>query len=195
MPSREVGNLAVAAAFALFSAFLFFARDEAGAWRENFLYLPIGGSTAPIASNSEPYVPAVHLAGVNGDGNRKEPPVASEPDDAAAAAAAAAAEAKAAEAKAAAAAVAAEAEAAAAAAAAAAAKAAEPAKAKAAGLAKTPLSPDVRDPATGLVLPRTKQFASSKTGLVCLGVGVRVKSVAFVTVNVYTVVSIARLRS
>ncbi|CAN0526475.1 unnamed protein product, partial [Ectocarpus sp. 12 AP-2014] len=50
MPSREVGNLAVAAAFALFSAFLFFARDEAGAWRENFLYLPIGGSTAPIAS-------------------------------------------------------------------------------------------------------------------------------------------------
>ncbi|CBJ33403.1 Similar to Chalcone Isomerase [Ectocarpus siliculosus] len=59
--------------------------------------------------------------------------------------------------------------------------------AKAAGLAKTPLSPDVRDPATGLVLPRTKQFASSKTGLVCLGVGVRVKSVAFVNVNVYTV--------
>ena len=39
MPSRQVGNLVVAAAFALFAAFLFCARDEHGAWRTDYLCL------------------------------------------------------------------------------------------------------------------------------------------------------------
>lgn len=49
------------------------------------------------------------------------------------------------------------------------------------------LSKEVKDPATGLVLPRTKRFPPSKAVLTCLGVGVRAKSIAIAKVNVYTV--------
>lgn len=47
------------------------------------------------------------------------------------------------------------------------------------------LSEEIKDPATGLALPRTKRF--SKSDLTCLGVGVRAKSIAVAKVNVYTV--------
>lgn len=49
----------------------------------------------------------------------------------------------------------------------------------------TALSKEVRDAATGLSLPRTKKF--TKSDLLCLGVGVRAKSIAIAKVNVYTV--------
>lgn len=49
----------------------------------------------------------------------------------------------------------------------------------------TPHPTELKDHATGLTLPRKKRF--SKGDLVCLGVGVRAKSIAVVKVNVYTV--------
>lgn len=53
MPSRQVGNLAVAAAFALFAVFLFCARDEHGAWRPNpFCVSPMCTENRPAATVS-----------------------------------------------------------------------------------------------------------------------------------------------
>lgn len=69
----------------------------------------------------------------------------------------------------------------------AAAAAAAKVKVKAKAAAKTTLSKEVKDDATGLVLPRTKRFGSSKASLTCLGAGVRAKSIAITKVNVYTV--------
>lgn len=65
--------------------------------------------------------------------------------------------------------------------------ASKPAKKAPAATGKTPLSKEVKDTATGLVLPRTKRFPPSKADLTCLGVGVRAKSIAVAKVNVYTV--------
>lgn len=52
---------------------------------------------------------------------------------------------------------------------------------------KVSLPPDVEDAATGIRLPRNKRFASSRLELTCLGAGVRTKSVAVASFNVYTV--------
>lgn len=65
--------------------------------------------------------------------------------------------------------------------------ASKPTKQAAAATAKAPLSKEVKDAATGLVLPRTKRFPPSKADLTCLGAGVRAKSIAVAKVNVYTV--------
>ncbi len=52
---------------------------------------------------------------------------------------------------------------------------------------KTPLSKEVRDPATGIVFQRKKRFPLSKADLTCLGVGVRAKNLGITKVNVYSV--------
>lgn len=138
MPSRNLGNLALAAAIALVAALVLFARDETGVWRVPFL-------------STERAAMPVHVAGADGGGggggSKKKKPRAA---------------------------------------------AAKPSKQAGAGAAaaatgKAPLSKEVKDAATGLVLPRTKRFPPSKADLTCLGVGVRAKSIAVAKVNVYTV--------
>lgn len=133
MPSRNLGNLALAAAIALVAALVLFARDETGVWRVPFL-------------SSERAATPVHVASADGGSKKKKNPRAA---------------------------------------------AAKPAKqsggAAATAKAKAPLSKEVKDAATGLVLPRTKRFPPSKADLTLLGVGVRAKSIAVAKVNVYTV--------
>lgn len=117
MLSRQVGSLAVALAFALFAVFLYCARDDNGAWRDNYFCLRTSGecvSKAPVADAET------------------------------------------------------------------AAETAAPPKS-----VSTPISKEVKDEATGLVLPRTKRFSTS--ALTCLGVGVRAKTFAIAKVKVYTV--------
>jgi len=58
---------------------------------------------------------------------------------------------------------------------------------KPAAAKKTPLSKEVRDPATGIVFQRKKRFPLSKADLTCLGVGVRAKNLGITKVNVYSV--------
>lgn len=130
MPSRRVGNLAVAVAFALFAAFLYWARDENGAWRTDYLCL---------FSEEHTCSAAIRIDGEDGDApeSPKTEPL----------------------------------------------KPAAPSKRK--KESATPLSTEVKDPATGLTLPRTKRF--SKMDVTCLGVGVRYKSLGVAHVNVYTV--------
>lgn len=136
MPSRNLGNVALAAAIALVAALVLFARDETGVWRVPFL-------------SPEGTVTPVHFAGADGSsgGSKKQKSraAASKPT-----------------------------------------KQAGPAAAKGVA-AKASLSKEVKDPATGLALPRTKRFPPSKANLTCLGVGVRAKSIAVAKVNVYTV--------
>ena len=47
MPSRKAGSLGVAAVFALLAVFIFFARDEHGAWRTGFIRL------SPLAADGK----------------------------------------------------------------------------------------------------------------------------------------------
>ncbi|CAM9574075.1 unnamed protein product, partial [Hapterophycus canaliculatus] len=184
MPSREVGNLAVAAAFALFAFFC----STRTVWCENFFeLLPIGGGKPATAASDI----LAHLTGVdgdmnddNGDGDESQAapdPVAQEKGakedekkkkdkkKKKKAALEPTVQEKEKEAS------------------------APPSPPKASKKeksktkkVKTPLSPEVEDPDTGLVLPRVKRFSSGED-LVCLGVGARVKKIAFVHVNVYTV--------
>lgn len=121
MPSRQIGNLAVAAAFALFAVFLFCARDEHGAWR------PIPFCVSPATCTDNLPTATVNIAGSKQSKSRS----------------------------------------------------------KEGASTATPLSKEVKDAATGLSLPRTKCF--TKSGLTCLGVGVRAKSIVIAKVNVYTV--------
>lgn len=129
MPSRQVGNLAVAVAFALFAVFLYCARDEHGAWRKDYLCLFSEEHTGSTATR------------IDGEGDAQD--------------------------------------------------SAKDTLSKPAPWSKqrkrlTPPQPtEVKDPVTGLTLPRTKRF--SKMDLTCLGVGVRYKSLGVANVNVYTV--------
>lgn len=192
MPSREVGNLAVALAFALFAFFC----STRTVWCENFFeLLPIGGGR-PAAAASDILA---HFTGAEGEmennkgggggGGGDESRAAAEAPGAVdrekaggeeekkkkdkkkkKKAAAAASEPTVQEKQ----------------------KEAEQPKAPKKEKAKTkkvktPLSPEVIDPDTGLVLPRVKKFSLDED-LVCLGVGARVKKIAFLHVNVYTVV-------
>lgn len=50
---------------------------------------------------------------------------------------------------------------------------------------KIVLSKELKDKATGIIIPRHKKFGKSE--LTCLGVGVRAKSIAVANINVYSV--------
>lgn len=188
MPSREVGNLAVAAAFALFAFFC----STRTVWCENFFeLLPIGGGRPANAASEI----LAHFTGVDGDMNDNNNEggaggAGGDGDDNRAAADTVAQEKagkeeekkkdKKKKKKAASEPTIQEKEKEASP------KASKKEKSKTKKV-RTPLSPEVEDPDTGLVLPRVKRFSSDED-LVCLGVGARVKKIAFVHVNVYTVV-------
>ena len=180
-PARNLTSLAVAVLVGLFAALLVFAREGTGAWLSSvpFLSSAPSSSSSSSADGSGATTPVGLAPGTGGGGGNKKGPTeaASKPTKKEKAAAAPARPTEAAS------------------------KPAKKEKAAAtagagagAGAAKkTPLSKEVKDPATGIVFQRTKSFPPSKTDLTCLGVGVRAKSLGFTKVNVYSVGERARI--